>query len=407
MTDSDTLPRRGFLPRGRGVTAFGLANLVSALGTGVFYPYTLLFFPALLGLPLTQVGLVLTAAALVALPGMFWVGRLIDRVGPRSVLIAAALLRAVGFTGYVTIRHVVAFALFSVLIALCNRAEQAASPALAVALAAEGERNRWLALSRTVFNAGIGGGALLGSALIGGGSAGLVWLGMANAAGYLLAGLVLWPLRPPPVPAPDRARVTRRPWRDGPFLAVVAANSASWLIALAVETGLSAYLVGVLGKPAWLVGVLFAINTGLLIVLQLPLTSALERRGDIPILVAGTLVSAVFLVLVAMAGGFGTTTLVVALVLGMVVYTLGELATTHARYALLTDLPPPAQLGSYLAFSQVAAGITGALVPVLVAALLDSAPAGLWWLLAGLSALTAAGVLAARPLLLARTRGDL
>jgi MFS family permease len=296
--------------------------------------------------------------------------------------------------------------LFSVLIALCNRAEQAASPALAVALAPEGERNRWLALSRTVFNAGIGGGALLGSALIVGGEAALWWLGLANAASFLVAGLMLWPLRPPPVPPADRAQPSRRPWRDGPFLAVVGFNSVLWLVALAVETGMAAYLVGTLGTPAWLAGTLFAVNTGLLIVLQLPLTSAMERWGDIPVLVAGTLLSAVFLVAMALGGALSGTALVVLLVVGMVVYTFGELATTHARYALLADLPPPAELGSFQAFNQVAAGISGALVPFVVAVLLDSAPAGLWWLMAALSLATAIGVVAARTLLLARTRGN-
>ncbi|MEU9982920.1 MFS transporter [Streptomyces sp. NPDC050856] len=408
MNATDTSPPKGLravLPHGRGVVTFGLSHLVSAVGTGVFYPYTLLFFPALLGIPLTQVGLVLTVTALAALPGMFWVGRLIDRIGPRPVLIAASLLRSAGFTGYVTIRDVAAFALFSVVIALCNRAEQAASPALAVALAPEGDRNRWLALSRTVFNAGIGGGAMLGSTLIVGGEAALVWLGLANAASFLVAGIMLWPLRPAPVPPAERARPSRGPWRDGPFLAAVTFNSALWLVALAVETGMSAYLVGSLGAPAWLAGTLFAVNTGLLIVLQLPLTSTLERWGNTSVLVAGTLLGTLFLVTMALAGALTGTALVVLLVFGMVVYTCGELATTHARQALLTDLPPPAELGSFLAFNQVATGISGALVPFVVAATLDSAPAGLWWLMATLTAATSVAVVAARPLLLARTGG--
>ncbi|MDI3389345.1 MFS transporter [Streptomyces sp. B-S-A8] len=406
MTTTDASPRTGLravLPSGRGVVPFGLSNLVGALGTGVFYPYTLLFFPALLGIPLTQVGLVLTVTALVALPGMFWVGRLIDRMGPRPVLIAAALLRAAGFVGYVSLRHIVAFALFSVLIALCNRADQAASPALAVALAPHGERNRWLALTRTVFNAGIGGGALLGSTLIVSGEEALVWLGLANAAGFLVAGLVLWPLRTPPVPPADPAQLSRGAWRDRPFLVVVLINSLLWFVALAVETGLSAYMVGTLGAPAWLAGTLFAVNTGLLIVFQLPFTSALERLGNTTVLVAGAALVTAFLVAMALGTTLSGTALVVFLLVGMVIYTLGELAVAHARYALLTDLPPPAELGSFLAFNQVAAGVSGALVPFIVAALLDSAPAGLWWLMAALTAATVAGVLAVRPLLLARS----
>jgi hypothetical protein len=40
----------GFLPRGRGVVWFGASGFVNALGTGFFYPFSLLFFTSLSGL---------------------------------------------------------------------------------------------------------------------------------------------------------------------------------------------------------------------------------------------------------------------------------------------------------------------------------------------------------------------
>jgi MFS family permease len=374
------------LPGGRGSVRFGVAGLVNALGTGLFYPYTLVFFPDLLHLSLAEVGAVLTGSALVALPLLPRIGRLTDRIGAKTILVAASLLRAVAFVGYVTTHGVVLFALFSVVVALGNRAEQAATPVLVVALSTSEQRTRWLALSRTVFNAGLGAGALAGSVLIGVGDDALVALGLANALSFLLAALMLVGLpRVPPRQRPH-GRVGRKPWRDSGYLVAVAVNTLLWMVALAVETGLSAYLIDDLGAPPWLTGALFAVNTGLLIVAQLPMTSVLDRWGAVPVLVGGVALSIVFLAVLAAGHWLAGAALIVALTAGMVVYTLGELATTHVRASLLANLPPPGELGSYQAFNQAAAGLSGALVPLGVAALLAAAPALLWWSCAALSA---------------------
>jgi MFS family permease len=378
------------------VGRFGWAGLISAAGTGLFYPYTLLFFPALLDIPLTEVGAVLTGAALVALPLMPWTGRLIDRAGPKAVLVAASLVRAAAFLGYVTTHGVVAFALLSVVVALGNRAEQAATPALVVVLPPPAQRTQWLAMSRTVFNAGLGAGALAGSVLISGSHGALVVLGLANAASFLLAALLLLGL--PRVPAVPRrpGRAGTGPWRDRTYLLAVAVNAALWVVALAVETGLPAYLITELGAPSWLTGVLFVISTGLLILVQLPMTSVLDRWGAVPVLVGGAWLLAVFLVLLAVVPGTAGTALAVLLTAGMVVYTFGELATTHVRAVLLANLPPPGESGAYQAFNQTAVGLSGALVPLGVSALLAAAPAVLWWLCTALSLLAALSIFSAR-----------
>jgi MFS family permease len=391
-------PRRALdtFPHGHGVGRFGWAGLINAAGTGLFYPYTLLFFPALLDIPLPEVGAILTGSALVALPLMPWTGRLIDRAGPKVVLVAASLVRAAAFLGYVTMHGVVAFALLSVVVALGNRAEQAATPSLVVVLSPPSQRTQWLALSRTVFNGGLGAGALVGSVLISGGHGALVALGVANALSFLLAALLLLGLPHVPGGPRRRGRTGTGPWRDRTYLLAVVVNAALWMVALAVETGLPAYLIIELGAPSWLAGVLFVISTGLLIVVQLPMTPVLDRWGTVPVLVGGTGLLVVFLVLLAVVPGTAGTVLSVLLIAGMVVYTFGELATTHVRAALLANLPPRGESGSYQAFNQTAVGLSGALVPLGVSALLAAAPAVLWWLCTALSLLAAVSIFSAR-----------
>jgi uncharacterized membrane protein len=82
------------LPRGAGVARFAMAGFADAFGSGFFYPFALLFYTRLSKCPLSVVGIVLTLVALGALPSLVGISRVVNRCGPRTVLVAAAMLRA-------------------------------------------------------------------------------------------------------------------------------------------------------------------------------------------------------------------------------------------------------------------------------------------------------------------------
>ncbi|OPF72929.1 MFS transporter [Streptomyces antioxidans] len=410
-TDPDGPGR--ILPRGPGVVWFGASGFVNAFGTGFFYPFALLFFASLSGLSLSTVGVVLTVTALAALPGLPGVGVLIDRYGPRQVLIAAALLRAGCFVGFVSVHGIVPLALFNILFAVGNRAEQAAVLPLAVGLAGKGDSGRWLALSRVVFNAGIGAGALVAGLLVVDSPSGFVVLGVANAVSFALTALLYLPLSPrTPVTAPTAptpavsataaapARAAKRsgrvgggPWRHASFLRVAGASAVLRSSILVVETALPVFVLHQLGLPAWTVSVLFIVNTGLLTLLQLPVSRSLERFRAASVLAAGGCAFVVLYVAMVAAGSVPHTVRLGVLLAAMTVYTLGEMAVSQASLVMLTSLPPERELGSYMGVSQLFAGVGAALAPLLAATLLDSWPAGLWWALTVMSVLAALLVL--------------
>jgi MFS family permease len=80
----------------------GLAGafLIDAVGTGMFIPFSLLFFLATTSLSLTRIGLALSIAALVRIPVTVAAGPLSDRFGPRPSIVGSQLLQAAGFAGY-------------------------------------------------------------------------------------------------------------------------------------------------------------------------------------------------------------------------------------------------------------------------------------------------------------------
>lgn len=382
------------LPRGPGVVWFGASGFVNAFGTGFFYPFSLLFFAELSGLSLSTVGMVLTIAALAALPGLLAVGRLIDRLGPRQVLIVAALLRVGCFVGFVSMRGIMPLALFNIAFALGNRAEQAAIPPLAVGLAGEGQSGRWLALSRVVFNAGIGAGALLAGLLVVDSRSGFVVLGVANAVSFALTAALYLKLsvRKSPVgTAASKAAgaVRGRPWRNTPFLRVAGAKTVLWTSTLVVETALPVFVLQELALPTWTVGMLFVVNTSLLTLLQLPVSRFLERFRPGPVLAAGGCTFAVLYVTVLVVGSAPHAVRLWALLAAMSVYTLGEMAVSQAGLVMLTSIPPQPELGGYMAVNQLFVGVGAALAPLLAASLLASRPDMLWWALTAMSVLAA------------------
>jgi len=74
------------------------AFFIDAVGSGMFLPFSLLFFLATTSLPLTQIGLALSIAAVVRIPVTIAAGPLSDRFGPRAAIVTSQLLQAAGFT---------------------------------------------------------------------------------------------------------------------------------------------------------------------------------------------------------------------------------------------------------------------------------------------------------------------
>jgi hypothetical protein len=173
-------------------------------------------------------------------------------------------------------------------------------------------------------------------------------------------------------------------------------NTVLWLVALAVEIGTPTYLVARLGAPAFAASLLFAVNTLLLTLFQLPVAARLAHRDAWRVMAGGAVLCTGLLGVLGTAGHLGPRVRLCLLLAGMVMYTLGELMISQARLLLLTGIAPPAQRGTFLAFNQVFIGAATALAPSLVAVFLDHRPPLLWWTLAA-GALVAAAAATRHP----------
>src|SRR5438874_1377489 len=93
------------------------ALLLDAIGSGLLGPLELVYGHLVVGLTLTEAGVALSFAAAGSIAIGPLAGTLVDRQGPRTLIVSANVVGALGCVGLLVARDVVAFAVASLLIA--------------------------------------------------------------------------------------------------------------------------------------------------------------------------------------------------------------------------------------------------------------------------------------------------
>ncbi len=122
-TARDRTSRRDWLglPDLAGHQSLLVSLVIDSLGDGLFVPFALIYFLHTTRLSLPSIGLSLTVAGLLALPWVLPVGVLLDRFRPSAVVIAANLISAVGYTGYLVVGQAWQLVLFALLAGVGGR----------------------------------------------------------------------------------------------------------------------------------------------------------------------------------------------------------------------------------------------------------------------------------------------
>jgi MFS family permease len=376
------------------------AMVVDATGSGMYLPLSLLYFHYVTGLPLTTVGVTMTIAALLGLVSNPIAGVLVDRYGARAVVIGGYLFRAAGFAGYLLVRNQGEMLLAVALVAFGDRSFPPSIQALIAEVSQGTARDRLLAAQKSLRNGGLGIGGLTASALLGFGHTSAYHLIVAlDAATFVVAAVLICTV--PPVVAvargqgrPSRKGGYRMVLRDRPFVRLTLTNAPLALCYMTLSTVLPVYLTQVLHTSAAMPGLLYAVNTIGIAVLQIPLTRLVVRRRRTRTAATGGVVFAVsFLLFAAAALLPGHDLLIGCLFLAVLLYTSGELLHSPAASALATGSAPAALRGRYMAFYQLSWALPSAAAPILFTAALVVSPTGLWLLLTAMASGSALALL--------------
>jgi MFS family permease len=379
----------GLLPPGAPKQKRLLAALViDALGSGLFIPFSLLFFAATTPLSLPTIGLALSVAALVRIPATVVAGGFTDRIGAQRAVLVSQLVQAAGFAAYLFVGAFWQLVAAALMVQVGNSIFWVAYQALLSEVAGDDGREQWFALATAIRTAGWAvGGVVAGVVVAVGGRSGYLIVVAADAASFVVSAALIWR----PLGALTRVHVQRAStsedgpppgWmsvlRDRPFLGFVGVNLGLTLLSLAFAVGMPVFLVHTVGLPTWTPGAVLAVNA-LLGTLGTPLiVRGITGRGRCEVLLGSqAVVAAGFAAVLAIAfvpTGAGLVLAAVAVVL----VTGCEVMQGSVVPAVVTEASTPRTLGRYMSAYQLTFAICDIITPILVTVTLRHGAAALW-----------------------------
>src|SRR5215470_18335989 len=187
------------------------AMVTDSVGTGMFLPFTVLYFIHAAGLTAPAVGVALTVAGFVVLPAPLAVAPGLARFPARIVVAAGNLISCAAFAAYLFVHGLLAVTVAAVVAGVGQATFWTGTRALIAEVARPGERRSWFALQTAIRSAGYGLGGLAGAAVLSVHSLyGFKAMAALDAVSYLGAALLLLAWRQPP-PAAQPAKPSAPP----------------------------------------------------------------------------------------------------------------------------------------------------------------------------------------------------
>jgi MFS family permease len=360
------------VPRSGRVLLVGVA--IDALGVGLTLPFAVVYLREVRGIPLTTVGLLLSLPPIVALVLLGPIGLAIDRYGARRVQMVALTFTMVGQVALVAVRGPLSAALALALSGVGHAAYFPAIQSLVATAIPADHRQRFYGMSFTLLNAGIGLGGVVSGLFV---DVHRAWtfdlIYLADAASYLIPLLLLafvlrgigGPVTMDAVDEPDGAPSTYAAvLRDRVFRRFLAVTFVSAFVGYAqLEAGWTAFARIVGGISTTQIGLAFAANTAVIVLLQLPVVNRIQGRRRTRLLMLLAAVWATAWAVVGIAGLVGGALAAVLLIASAGIFGSGETLQSPVVPAVVNDLASERLRGRYNATNSLAFQIAAVLGP--------------------------------------------
>jgi MFS family permease len=193
--------------------------------------------------------------------------------------------------------------------------------------------------------------------------------------------------------------------RDRAFLGVISVNTIFIFAGFAGFDLLPVYAKNEAGVAERAIGLVFFVNTVVIVLAQLPIAKLAEGHRRMRVLALLGLVWAAAWLLVPVAGvAFEAASAAVVLAGAMAVFAIGECLHGAVQAPLVADLAAPEVLGRYMALSALSWQVGFMLGPALGGFALAYAPHGVWLAAAVICLANGAAALALEPRLPMRAR---
>jgi MFS family permease len=403
------LLRTYFPPLPRSVTTLQVGGLISAFGNGVILPFVFIYLHNVRDIGLGPAGLIVATTAVVSIVAGPIFGVLVDRFGGRRMLAVALVILAAGFAGYPLIHEPWQGFVVAAVAGVGMGGFWPAQSTLIASLTPPEQRPAAFAMQRVVMNLGIGLGALAGGVIATTDSPGsFTTLFLIDAATFLVYLGVMLALVPAPARDGGHAHGSAGSYRDvlrhRAFVAVIALNALFIFAGFSGFELLPVYAKNEAAVSETQIGIVFFVNTVVIVLLQLPIARFAQGRRRMPTLALLGLVWAAAWLVVPLAGSATAITATLILVGAMTIFAIGECLHGAVQAPLVADLAEPRLLGRYMALSALSWQVGFALGPAIGGFVLDYSPSGVWIGAAALCALAGGLALLVEAVLPSRAR---
>ncbi|HEX9382003.1 MAG TPA: MFS transporter [Gemmatimonadaceae bacterium] len=363
-------------------------NLINRAGMMVL-PFLVLYLTRELGFSLARAGSMLAVYGASAIVFGPIGGRLSDRIGALPVMRVSLIASGLVLLLFPLAKSFAAVAVMTVLWAGCAEMFRPASLAAITHVVAPEQRRQAFALNRLAINLGMSIGPALGGFLA---TVSFHAMFAVDAVTTLLAGTLLAVTPWRAFSGVNSEAANRQGSRVGPatilhderFLVFLGGVILVGIVFFQHESALPLYLVQYLHLSPAFYGMLFTINTLLIVGLEVPIITATARWPNRRSLIIGCLLFAI---------GFGALGLIASptgVIATVVVWTVGEMLLFPAMSAHMAEIAPENRRGAYMGAYSMSLSISLTIGPWMGTQLLALlGPVRVWFVMFALGALAA------------------
>ncbi len=372
------LPREAWL--------LSLAIFINRCGTMVM-PFLTIYLTSRLGMTEAAAGRLISVYGVGSICGAYLSGRWCERIGPVRIQIACFFLAAPGYLliGAWDSWPGVAASLF--FLSVVNEAVRPANATAITRLTTPENRTRAFSLQRLAANLGFSFGPVIGGFLA---QRNFGLLFVVDAATTLVAAAVLlrffgWRRIAPARQDLDERVVHASPLRDRAFVGFLVLTMLMMMVFLQFGATYPLYLRDHFGMNEPQIGLMFAVNTTIIVAFEMPLIDAVQRWSLVRTIAWGSFLSCV---------GFGMLPLgstAAYAVLAMAVVTVGEMLTFPLASAYVAGRGPRGAEALYNGWYMVVNAAAWVLGPAIGSAIYGVSPDALWYVTLGVAVAVLAG----------------
>ena len=377
----------------RTVQTLQLGGLVSAFGNGMLIPFLFIYLHNVRDIGLGVAGLIVATNAVVGIVVGPLAGTLVDRFGGRTVLAWSLVVLTIGYGAFAFVHEPWQGFLAATATGLGSGFFWPAQSTLLAELSPVDRRHATFAMQRVMMNLGIGVGALAGGLIADTARPGTFFaLFVLDAATFLVyLGVLLVAVPQPQIAGIDRATSPgsyREVVRHRAFIAFVGLNTLFIFAGMSGFELLPVFAKNEVGVAENAIGVIFFVNTVVIVLMQLPIAKLSEGHRRMRMLALLGLLWAACWVAVSLVGrSVDGTTAAILLAVVLAAFAVGECIHGAVQAPLVSDLAEPRLLGRYMALSALSWQVGFAAGPAVGGFLLSVTPLGTWLVWAALCVL--------------------